>query len=64
MMDWIVASMHTPTMPKGPHTVEDITRAWLAVARDPRVHVIGHSGSDQYVFDYEVWEKRKTGRAK
>ena len=53
VMDWIVASMHTPTMPKGPHTLEDITRAWLAVARDPRVHVIGHSGSDQYVFDYE-----------
>lgn len=50
-LDWVIASMHEPTMPKGQE--EDYTNAWLAVAENPLVHVIGHSGSPAFRFDYE-----------
>ena len=50
-LDWVIASMHEPTMPSGRE--EDYTNAWLAVAENPLVHVIGHSGSPAFRFDYE-----------
>ena len=52
-LDWIVASMHDPAMPKEKPTAEAITNAWLGVAKNPRVNVIGHSGSERYKYDYE-----------
>ena len=52
-LDWIVASMHDPAMPKGPHSVEAITNAWLNIAKNPHIQVIGHSGSAQFPYDYE-----------
>lgn len=51
-MDLVIASMHAPCLA---HTDEDkITAAWLAVAENPRVDIIGHCGSDAYKFDYET----------
>lgn len=53
-MDWIVASIHhlglagleNPDWDKSTHL-------WLQVAKDPRVHVIGHSGDPDYAYDYD-----------
>ncbi len=68
-LDWVVASIHRPVfnryVPDGrgrwkpvdspkPATPEEVTAAWLAVAKNPRVNVIGHSGTANYVFDYEA----------
>lgn len=50
-LDWVIASMHLPTLT--PSTVEAHTSAWLAVAKNPLVDVIGHAGDGRYVFDYE-----------
>lgn len=47
-MEIVVASMHSGVMPAG-----ECTQAWLAVADNPHVHIIGHSGSPQYPYDYE-----------
>lgn len=52
-LDWIVASMHEPCMPEETPTVEAITNAWLGVAQNPHVNVIGHSGTERYKYDYE-----------
>ena len=51
-LEIVIASMHDNTMPFG--TVEQITEAWLAVAQNPAVDIIGHCGSPQYAFDYET----------
>lgn len=50
-LDWVIASMHVPCF--APGTVEDHTSAWLAVAHNPHVDVIGHCGDLRYRFDYE-----------
>ena len=50
-MEIVIASMHGGIMPTG--TPEEITRAWLKVAENPHVDIIGHCGTPQYVFDYE-----------
>jgi putative hydrolase len=50
-LDWVIASMHGPCLKPG--TREQHTEAWLAVARNPLVDVIGHCGTPQYSFDYE-----------
>ena len=50
-LELVVASMHRQTMP--PSTVEECTAAWLAVAANPQVDIIGHSGSPQFAYDYE-----------
>ena len=50
-MDLVIASMHTSTMPDG--DVEEMTAAWLAVAKNPLVDIIGHPGQQRYAFDYE-----------
>ena len=53
-LDWIVASIHDNLMPKDePATVEKCTELWLKIATDPKVNVIGHSGSEKYQYDYE-----------
>lgn len=51
-MELVIASMHAGTMPEG--SVEEITQAWTAVAADPDIDIIGHSGTPRYAFDFEV----------
>ncbi len=51
-LDVVIASMHGGTMPCG--TPEQITQAWLTVARHPHVDIIGHCGTPAYAFDYET----------
>lgn len=50
-LEWVVASMHRQTAKMS--TPEEVTEAWLNVAKNPYVDVIGHSGTPQYMFDYE-----------
>ena len=50
-LDIVVASMHGVAMPGG--SVEEITSAWLGVAENPDVDIIGHCGAPLYAFDYE-----------
>ena len=51
-MELVIASMHAGTMPEG--SVEEITKAWMAVAADPDIDIIGHCGTPRYAFDYET----------
>ena len=48
----VIASMHQCAMPLG--TKEEISAAWLAVAENPLVDIIGHCGTPEYEFDYEA----------
>lgn len=50
-LDWIIASCHEPVL--SPGSIERNTAAYLAVAQNPYVDVIGHSGGDNYKYDYE-----------
>lgn len=52
-LDWVIASIHEICMPDEKPTVEAVTNLWLQVAKNPEVHVIGHSGSMRYQYDYE-----------
>lgn len=52
-LDWIVASMHEVAMRDKTPTVEKVTDAWLKIAQNPLVRVIGHSGTERYRYDYE-----------
>lgn len=51
-LDWVIASMHGPTL-HSPKSIDECTAAWLNIARNPYVKVIGHCGSPIYKFDYE-----------
>jgi putative hydrolase len=51
-MDLVIASFHTVCT--APGTVEAHTRAYLAIAENPYVTFIGHSGTSEYVYDYET----------
>lgn len=51
-LDWIVASMHTITI-DGEASVEKCTNAYLKLAENPHVNVIGHSGTPYFEYDYE-----------
>lgn len=51
-LDIVVASMHRGLMPKG--SVEEMTAAWTAIARNPLVDIIGHSGDPLFAYDYET----------
>lgn len=50
-LDWVVASMHVHCVK--PSTVENITNAYINLAKNPYVDVIGHCASPKFVFDYE-----------
>ncbi|WP_444640855.1 phosphatase [Caproiciproducens sp. R1] len=52
-MDWVVASIHAEAIPKERPTVEEVTNAWMNIAKNPHIHVIGHSGTQKYRYDYE-----------
>jgi len=51
LLDWVIVSIHADCFEAG--TVEEHTRAWLGVVRNPLVDVIGHPGNGDYMFDYE-----------
>lgn len=50
-MELVIASMHNTIMTLG--TIEEITTAWLAIAANPHVDIIGHCGTPTFAFDYE-----------
>jgi putative hydrolase len=50
-LDWVIASYHVPCCK--PATVEEHTRGYLNVLQNPYVDVLGHSGNNDYVYDYE-----------
>lgn len=50
-LDWVIASFHEPVIPSG--TVEQHTKAYLRLAQNPHVDVIGHCGDERFRFDYE-----------
>ena len=49
-LDIVIASFHSCTIPG---TIEQHTNAYRNLAVNPRVHIIGHSGSEKYKYDYE-----------
>lgn len=51
VLDWVIASFHNPVC--APSTIEDHTKAYVNIAKNPDVTVIGHCGHPSYVFDYE-----------
>lgn len=51
-LELVIASMHGGLMPAG--TPEQCTRAWLSVARNPYVDILGHSGSPEFAYDYKT----------
>lgn len=51
-LDWVIASFHVVTCE--PMSEEDHTRAWLAVAENPHVDVIGHCGDGRFPFDHSA----------
>lgn len=51
-LDIVVASMHREVMPHG--SVEEMTSAWTAIAQNPLVDIIGHSGDPWYAYDYDT----------
>lgn len=50
-LDFVIASYHTSCTKPG--TVEEHTRSYLSIARNPYVRLIGHSGSAEFEYDYE-----------
>ncbi|MGN0550536.1 MAG: phosphatase [Acutalibacteraceae bacterium] len=52
-LEWIVASIHRDTLKDEPPTVERCTQLWLNICKNPYVRVIGHSGNEDYKYDYE-----------
>lgn len=51
-LEWVIASMHTPCIK--PSIRENHTKAWLNIAKNPHIDVIGHCGDGRYDFDHEV----------
>ncbi|MCC8042571.1 MAG: phosphatase [Oscillospiraceae bacterium] len=51
-LDWIVGSVHTEILPSG--TLEQNTAAYLGLATNPFVKVIGHPANAKFDFDYET----------
>lgn len=48
-LDWVIASLHKPVF--APATAKEHTEAYLAIAENPLVDVIGHCGDSRYPFD-------------
>lgn len=51
-LDWVIASFHGRVLPSGSQSDHD--RAWLAIAENPLVDVIGHCGNPSYPFTHET----------
>ena len=56
-LEWIVASMHTIALFEKP-SIEKCTNAYLKMCDNPNVHVLGHSGSEYFEYDYETVIRR------
>lgn len=54
-LEWIVASLHNPTLDTSviKPNFETCTQLYLNAAENPHINVIGHSGTPEYAFDYE-----------
>ena len=52
-VEWVIASMHPQVLDTNLSDPEICTKAWLNVAKNPAVNVIGHSGQEFFRFDYE-----------
>ncbi|MDR3552438.1 MAG: phosphatase [Clostridia bacterium] len=50
-LDWVIASFHAPVI--NPGTPEQHTQAYLRLAENPLIDVIGHSGDGKFAYDYE-----------
>ena len=50
-LEWVVASMHGEVMKTG--SIDDITKAYINLCKNPHVDVIGHCTGDMFKFDYE-----------
>ena len=51
-MDVVIASMHIPCFKSG--TMEENTRAYLNVMKNPYVNIIGHPDDERYPVDYRA----------
>jgi putative hydrolase len=49
-LDWVIASCHDSNLTPG--TVAQHTQAYLGVADNPYIDVIGHSGTEAFKYDY------------
>ncbi|XOQ49430.1 MAG: Putative phosphatase YcdX [Eubacteriales bacterium] len=63
-MDWLVASIHEEAFRCEKPTVEAVTNAWMNITKNPQIHVIGHSGTKEYEYDFEtvIPEFGRTGK--
>ncbi len=52
-LDWVVASAHSPTFKEEINSSLDMTQAYMNVAKNPAVNVIGHSGTPHFPYDIE-----------
>ena len=54
-LEWIVASVHAPTLDTSvtKPDFETCTQLYLNAAENPYINVIGHCGTPEYAFDYE-----------
>ena len=61
-LEWVIASMHIFTLQPG--TAAEHTRAWMRIANNPLVDVIGHCGDGRYPFDHKsvIREFAATGK--
>ncbi len=50
-LDWVIASIHKEIIPN--LTVEDATKLWINIAKNPYVDMIGHCEQIQHAFDFE-----------
>ena len=51
-LEIVVASLHRGLMPFG--SMEEMTAAWTAIAKNPLVDIIGHSGDPRFAYDYDT----------
>ena len=61
-LEWRIASIHA--LITKPMDFERHTRLWLNIAKNPLIDVIGHSGEEDYKYDYErvIPEFKKYGK--
>ena len=50
-LDWIVASMHIHVIE--PTSISEISEAYIKMAKNPYVDVVGHCASPRFPFEYE-----------
>jgi len=50
-LEWVIASMHTPCIPDG--TIEENTKRYIEISKNPVVDVIGHPTTNEFPWDFE-----------